>query len=242
MSFEASSPSSAAPLDADRARQAQRATWVSIAINVVLTVCQIAVGLFAHAQSLVADGMHTLSDLLGDFMVMFASRHGANPADERHPYGHGRYETAASMVLGLILAGHELGAMIKTAIIQVIWSLPMTAGSVAAAETSDRRRRARSGYRLLASCQITSSPLSLIALATCSLLRSSLMANCSSSRVGSAYPPGWVLEPALTLVIPSGITTSRNWADSRVESDNSSSVSKRRQAQMSWISWRSVIG
>ena len=49
MSFEASSLSSEAPLDADRARQAQRATWVSIAINVVLTVCQIAVSLFAHA-------------------------------------------------------------------------------------------------------------------------------------------------------------------------------------------------
>ena len=112
MSFEASSSSSAAPLDADRARQAQRATWVSIAINVVLTVFQIAVGLFAHAQSLVADGMHTLSDLLGDFMVMFASRHGANPADERHPYGHGRYETAASMVLGLILAGVGAGFLL----------------------------------------------------------------------------------------------------------------------------------
>lgn len=78
----------------------------------VLTVCQIAVGLFAHAQSLVADGMHTLSDLLGDFMVMFASRHGANPADERHPYGHGRYETAASMVLGLILAGVGAGFLL----------------------------------------------------------------------------------------------------------------------------------
>ena len=76
-----------------------------MAINVVLTVCQIAVGLFSHAQSLVADGMHTLSDLLGDFMVMVASRRGSTPADERHPYGHGRYETAASMVLGLILAG-----------------------------------------------------------------------------------------------------------------------------------------
>ena len=53
--------------DASRSREAQRATWVSVAINVVLTVCQIAVGLFSHAQSLVADGMHTLSDLLGDF-------------------------------------------------------------------------------------------------------------------------------------------------------------------------------
>ena len=116
MSFEASSPVGAdVSLDADRARQAQRATWVSIAVNVVLTVFQIAVGLFAHAQSLVADGMHTLSDLVGDFMVMFASRHGANPADERHPYGHGRYETAASMVLGLILSGVGAGFLLTAA-------------------------------------------------------------------------------------------------------------------------------
>lgn len=116
MSFEASPPVGAdVSLDAGRARQAQRATWVSIAVNVVLTVFQIAVGLFAHAQSLVADGMHTLSDLVGDFMVMFASRHGANPADERHPYGHGRYETAASMVLGLILSGVGAGFLLTAA-------------------------------------------------------------------------------------------------------------------------------
>jgi len=101
--------------DSGRSREAQRATWVSVAVNVVLTVCQIAVGLFAHAQSLVADGMHTLSDLLGDFMVMYASRHGANPADERHPYGHGRYETAASMVLGLVLAGVGAGFLLTAA-------------------------------------------------------------------------------------------------------------------------------
>lgn len=101
--------------DASRSREAQRATWVSVSINVVLTVCQIAVGLFSHAQSLVADGMHTLSDLLGDFMVMYASRHGANPADERHPYGHGRYETAASMVLGLVLAGVGTGFLLTAA-------------------------------------------------------------------------------------------------------------------------------
>jgi cation diffusion facilitator family transporter len=91
---------------------------------VVLTVCQIAVGLFAHAQSLVADGMHTLSDLLGDFMVMFASRHGANPADERHPYGHGRYETAASMVLGLILAGVGAGFAHRRRALQSLDALP----------------------------------------------------------------------------------------------------------------------
>jgi len=126
MSFDASSPVGAdVSLDAGRARQAQRATWVSIAVNVVLTVFQIAVGLFAHAQSLVADGMHTLSDLVGDFMVMFASRQGANPADERHPYGHGRYETAASMVLGLILSGVGAGFLLTAAVrMQSLDALP----------------------------------------------------------------------------------------------------------------------
>ncbi|MBS0347103.1 MAG: cation transporter [Proteobacteria bacterium] len=116
MSFEA--PSTAVPgetLDAERARKAQQATWVSVVVNVVLTVLQITVGLISHAQSLVADGMHTLSDLLGDFLVMFASRHGASPADELHPYGHGRYETAASLVLGLVLAGVGAGFLLTAA-------------------------------------------------------------------------------------------------------------------------------
>lgn len=103
------------PLEGARAREAQRATWVSVGTNLVLTVLQIVVGLLAHAQSLVADGMHTLSDLLGDFLVMYASRHGAVPADERHPYGHGRYETAASMVLGLVLAGVGAGFLVTAA-------------------------------------------------------------------------------------------------------------------------------
>lgn len=114
MSFDATS-SASDDFDATRSRDARRATWVSVAVNVVLTIAQIAVGLFSHAQSLVADGMHTLSDLLGDFLVMFASRHGANPADERHPYGHGRYETAASMVLGLVLAGVGAGFLLTAA-------------------------------------------------------------------------------------------------------------------------------
>lgn len=117
MSFDAhSAPAPAETLDAERARKAQQATWVSVVVNVVLTVLQITVGLLSHAQSLVADGMHTLSDLIGDFMVMFASRHGASPADELHPYGHGRYETAASLVLGLILAGVGAGFLLTAAV------------------------------------------------------------------------------------------------------------------------------
>jgi cation diffusion facilitator family transporter len=83
-----------------RLAQAQRATWVSVAVNLVMTVVQIAVGWVAHSQSLVAHGLHSFSDLLSDFLVLFASRQGAYPADEAHPYGHARIETAATLVLG----------------------------------------------------------------------------------------------------------------------------------------------
>jgi cation diffusion facilitator family transporter len=73
-------------------------------VNIALTVVQVAAGFLAHSQSLIADGMHSLSDLVCDFLVLVASHHSKNPADEGHPYGHGRVETAASFVLGAILA------------------------------------------------------------------------------------------------------------------------------------------
>ena len=79
-------------------------TWVSVAVNLGLTVGQIFIGLLANAQSLVADGFHSLSDLVADFMVLLANYHSRHPADESHPYGHHRIETAASLALGLLLA------------------------------------------------------------------------------------------------------------------------------------------
>ena len=87
----------------DRAAQAQRATWVSVGVNFVMTVVQIIVGWLAHSQSLVAHGLHSFSDLLSDFLVIYASRQSAHPADEAHPYGHARIETAATLALGVSL-------------------------------------------------------------------------------------------------------------------------------------------
>jgi cation diffusion facilitator family transporter len=89
---------------AERASEAQRATWVSVAVNLVLTILQIVIGWLAHSQSLVAHGLHSFSDLLSDFLVIYASRQSAHPADEAHPYGHARVETAATLVLGSSLA------------------------------------------------------------------------------------------------------------------------------------------
>ncbi len=97
-----------AEIHPDRIRRfqaAQKVTWISVAVNVVLTVLQIVVGLIGKSQALVADGLHSLSDLLCDFLVLFANRHGARDADEEHPYGHARIETATTLALGLILLG-----------------------------------------------------------------------------------------------------------------------------------------
>lgn len=92
---------------ADRNRAAQKATWVSVVVNLVLTLAQLIVGWLAHSQSLIAHGLHSFSDLLSDFLVIWASHQSAVPADRAHPYGHGRVETAATLALGtsLILIG-----------------------------------------------------------------------------------------------------------------------------------------
>ncbi|MEZ5627822.1 MAG: cation diffusion facilitator family transporter [Rhodocyclaceae bacterium] len=89
--------------DATRSRAAQRVTLVAMVTNLTLTVLQLIIGLFANAFSLVADAMHTLSDLLTDGLVLLAARKGADPADADHPYGHDRIETVVSMFLGLVL-------------------------------------------------------------------------------------------------------------------------------------------
>lgn len=93
----------AANSPADRAAEAQKATWVSVAVNLVMTLAQLIVGWLAHSQSLIAHGLHSFSDLLSDFLVIYATRQSAHPADQAHPYGHARVETAATLVLGASL-------------------------------------------------------------------------------------------------------------------------------------------
>ncbi|MDO8790106.1 MAG: cation diffusion facilitator family transporter [Sulfuritalea sp.] len=101
--------------DEARFQEGQRITWVSVAVNILLTAMQLVVGFVAHSQSLIADAMHTLSDIVSDGFVLFANRKGAEAPDADHPYGHGRFETAASLVLGLLLAGTGAGILIAAA-------------------------------------------------------------------------------------------------------------------------------
>lgn len=89
---------------AERYAVGRKSTWVSIAINLLLAALQMVAGYFGRSQSLMADGFHSLSDLLSDIMVLFANRHGNRHADAEHPYGHARIETAATLILGVALA------------------------------------------------------------------------------------------------------------------------------------------
>jgi cation diffusion facilitator family transporter len=88
---------------AARSAAALRSTWASVAVNVGLASAQVGIGVAAHSQGLVADGIHSLSDLVADFIVLFAGKHSRKDADEDHPYGHQRFETAASLALGVLL-------------------------------------------------------------------------------------------------------------------------------------------
>ena len=86
-----------------RAKAASKSTWISVVVNIFLSIGQILIGIFSKSQGLVADGIHTLSDLVADFIVLVANRHSQKAPDDAHPYGYLRFENAASFILGLIL-------------------------------------------------------------------------------------------------------------------------------------------
>lgn len=99
------------PLDSLRFHETKKSTWVSVWVNLTLTVLQILVGYLGHSQALVADGLHSLSDLIADFLVLFANQKSHRRADVTHPYGHARIETAATFLLGVMLVALGLGLL-----------------------------------------------------------------------------------------------------------------------------------
>ena len=84
---------------------------MSVGVNLLLTGLQVLVGVLARSQGLIADGVHSLSDLVADFLVLFVSAHSKKEADEGHPYGHHRFENAASLALGVLLLIVGLGML-----------------------------------------------------------------------------------------------------------------------------------
>lgn len=87
----------------ERTRVSKRVTVVGALINILLSLLKVIFGFVAQSHALIVDGIHSLSDLLSDAMVWFASHHAQHGPDEKHPYGHGRFETGATLGLGILL-------------------------------------------------------------------------------------------------------------------------------------------
>jgi cation diffusion facilitator family transporter len=92
----------------DRVGQAgagRRVTLIGAGINIFLIALKFAAGTLGHSQALIADAVHSVSDLFTDAVVLLGLKVGRRAPDETHHFGHGRYETLASTVVGLALVG-----------------------------------------------------------------------------------------------------------------------------------------
>ncbi|HIM54227.1 MAG TPA: cation transporter [Gammaproteobacteria bacterium] len=88
----------------DRTKASQKVTLVGAVVDFLLAVFKVMAGMFGNSGALIADGIHSFSDLLSDGVVWYAAKHSADEADEEHPYGHERFETVATLGLSIILA------------------------------------------------------------------------------------------------------------------------------------------
>lgn len=87
----------------------RKVTVLSGFVDGVLAVAKLIGGMAAQSQALIADGIHSISDLVTDLLVIIAARHASHEADSAHPYGHGRIQAIATAVLAVLLALVALG-------------------------------------------------------------------------------------------------------------------------------------
>ena len=101
----------AGEIEAERKnRMVRRVTLFGVAVNVAIAAAKATAGVLSSSQALVADAVHSASDLVTDLVVLFSVRHWTAPADEDHPYGHGKIESLVTLVISaaLLFAAWEL--------------------------------------------------------------------------------------------------------------------------------------
>lgn len=91
------------PTNMDRVKEVYKVTIAGSTINVVLLVMKFAAGIFGHSAAMIADAIHSLTDFATDIIVLVFVRLGSKPQDKDHDYGHGKYETLATTIIGLSL-------------------------------------------------------------------------------------------------------------------------------------------
>ena len=85
-------------------REARRIAVAGMGVNLLLSGAKFALGILGHSQAVVADAVHSLSDMLTDVLVLFGIKIWSAPADEQHPYGHQRIETIVTLLISFLLA------------------------------------------------------------------------------------------------------------------------------------------
>ena len=89
--------------DIAREKKAARVTWVGFFTNLILSAAKIVAGVVGRSSAMVADGIHSLSDFITDFIVIIFIKISSKNEDSDHPYGHGKYETFATMLISFAL-------------------------------------------------------------------------------------------------------------------------------------------
>ncbi|MCD6122016.1 MAG: cation transporter [Spirochaetales bacterium] len=86
-----------------RYRQIRRVTLIGSGLNLILSVLKIGVGILGKSRALIADGFHSLSDFSTDIAVIVGTSLASKPKDKTHDYGHGKYETLSTFLIGILL-------------------------------------------------------------------------------------------------------------------------------------------
>jgi len=91
-------------ITADRTATIKYVTWVGLFVNLLLSALKCILGYIGSSQAVIADGIHSLSDLITDLSILIGVKYWSAPADGKHPYGHHRYETIVTVIIGGVLA------------------------------------------------------------------------------------------------------------------------------------------
>ena len=104
-----------------REKQIYKVTLVGSAGNVLLVIVKFIAGILGHSSAMVADAVHSLSDFLTDVVVLVFVGVSARPQDTSHDYGHGKFETLATLFISLALAGAAIGIIVSGALKFASW-------------------------------------------------------------------------------------------------------------------------
>ena len=104
-----------------REKEIYKVTLVGSAGNLVLLTFKFVAGVLGHSSAMIADAVHSLSDFFTDLIVLLFVKVSAKPQDESHDYGHGKFETIATLFIGLALVGAAIGIIVSGSVKFAHW-------------------------------------------------------------------------------------------------------------------------